>query len=101
MRQGLPQGATPVRTVFAGLNGESFGAKEWGVARLRHGPFFDRTGTMDHPADAFGDAGAALGALMLAITQHVLVHGKKAPPAIVWSSSDLADRGCAYLDLVQ
>jgi hypothetical protein len=50
--------------------------------------------------DAFGDAGAALPALMMAIAQYGIVHGKRPGPALVWAASDLADRGCAHFGCV-
>ena len=59
------------RTTFAGFNGESFDAKLWGVARLRHNDFFSPTMVIEHPADKFGDAGAATGAILVALAAEV------------------------------
>jgi 3-oxoacyl-[acyl-carrier-protein] synthase-1 len=97
----VPRTLAPVRTVFASLNGESFGAKEWGVARLRHSSLFDSAATIEHPADCFGDSGAAAGALLLAIADHYLISDQKPGPMLVWSSSDGEDRAAVYLDLLQ
>ena len=56
-----------IACVYAGLNGESFWAKEWGVAQIRcAGRLRDRL-RVQHPADCFGDAGAALGPIMLGL----------------------------------
>jgi 3-oxoacyl-[acyl-carrier-protein] synthase-1 len=74
----------PVRTTFASLNGESFGAKEWG--------------DIVHPADCAGDTGAAAGALLLALAQRMLAHETKPGPMLIWATSDGEDCACAYLD---
>jgi 3-oxoacyl-[acyl-carrier-protein] synthase-1 len=99
MRASMPASSPLVRTTFAGFNGESFGAKEWGVARLRHRSFFDPNGEVVHPADCYGDAGAATGVLLIAMTQHALARGHRSGPILVWASSDTGAVACAYLAL--
>ena len=88
---------TPVATAFAGLNGEHFDSKLWGVARLRHTGFFSPTILVEHPADCFGDAGAATGALLLALAATALAAGQRPGPALVWAASDGESRACALL----
>ena len=95
-RSGLA-GVEPVKTCFAGLNGESFGAKEWGVAHIRHHSFFDRKLAFEHPADCFGDVGAAMGPLLIALADETLRAGHRQGPALVWASSDHAPCACAYV----
>jgi 3-oxoacyl-[acyl-carrier-protein] synthase-1 len=90
----------PIQHTFAGLNGEHFGAKEWGVARLRHRARFSDAMRMEHPADCFGDTGAASGALLLALAHTALTRGDRRGTILVWSSSDREDRACALLDLL-
>ena len=68
----------PVGTTFAGFNGESFDAKLWGVARLRHNDFFSPAMLIEHPADKYGDAGAATGAILLALAATVTVEWQRA-----------------------
>jgi len=87
----------PVRTCFAGLNGEAFGAKEWGVAHIRHHDLFDRELAFEHPADCFGDVGAAMGPLLIALADETLRSGHRAGPMLIWASSDHAPCACAYL----
>ena len=77
----------PVQRTFASLNGESFGSKEWGVARIRHAPLFAPASEIEHPADCFGDAGAASGALLLALAQHYLMQRQMQGPMLVWASA--------------
>lgn len=86
-----------VRTCFAGLNGESFGSKEWGVASIRHHALFDPALTFEHPADGFGDAGAATIPLLLALAIETLQHEHRPGPMLVWASSDHEPCGCAVL----
>jgi 3-oxoacyl-[acyl-carrier-protein] synthase-1 len=90
----------PVQTTFAGFNGENFGAKEWGVARIRHAELFAPSMKLEHPADCFGDTGAAMGALLLAVAHASLLNRQRPSPALVWASSDREDRASAFLDLL-
>ena len=87
----------PVATTFAGLNGESFDAKAWGVARLRHADLFAPRIALEHPADCFGDAGAALGAILLCLAARALAAADRPGPALVWAASDGESRACALL----
>ena len=99
LRARLNEPVAPVVTVFAGLNGESFDARQWGVARLRHGDFFAPGITLEHPADSFGDAGAATGAILTALAATALARGERRGPALVWAASDHEPRACAMLEV--
>lgn len=92
----LPSG--PANLVFAGLNGEAFDAKQWGVARLRHGELFAPDPMFEHPADCFGDLGAALGAMLLVLADASLIQGHRESPALVWATSDWGACACAWLE---
>jgi 3-oxoacyl-[acyl-carrier-protein] synthase-1 len=100
LRASLPSRPAPVEHTYAGFNGESFHAKEWGVARLRHYDLFTPASGIDHPADCYGDAGAATGALLLAIAGAALSRGDRRGPALVFAASDREDRACALLDVL-
>lgn len=89
--------ATPVGSTFSALNGESLDAKLWGVAQVRHTDFFAPAMTVEHPAGCYGDAGAAAGAILLALAAMAVSRGDRAAPALVWAASDGAARGCALL----
>jgi len=97
LRGGLQQTSAPVATTFAGFNGESFDAKLWGVAQMRHGDFFSPTLFMEHPADKYGDAGAATGAILTVLAATALSRGQRPGPALVWAASDSETRACALL----
>lgn len=88
-----------VRTCFAGLNGESFGAKAWGVAHMRHHALFATELAFEHPADVYGDVGAATGPLLLALADETLRHDHRPGPALCWAASDDGPCGAAYLGL--
>jgi 3-oxoacyl-[acyl-carrier-protein] synthase-1 len=89
--------STPIATVFASFNGEHYWAKEWGVARMRWAKHFDAEHAMEHPAEVFGDLGAAHGAVMTALAAHGVHHGVFRGPALVYASSDHADRAVTLL----
>jgi len=97
LRPKLSDPSTPIATTFAGFNGESFDAKLWGVARLRHSNWFTPDMVMQHPADCFGDTGAASGAVLLALAAETLIKAHRKSPALVWSASDHESRACAVL----
>lgn len=97
LRSRLPDPQAVVGTTFAGLNGESFDAKQWGVARLRHGDFFAADAVLSHPADCFADTGAATGALLLAVGARAIAAGDRRGPALIWAASDGETRACALL----
>lgn len=97
LRHRLPEAPAPVATTFAGFNGEHFDAKLWGVARLRHHDFFAPDMRMEHPADKFGDTGAAAGAILVSLAAHALASGTRPGPALVWAASDREPRACALV----
>jgi 3-oxoacyl-[acyl-carrier-protein] synthase-1 len=99
LRQRMAPLAAPVATTFAGFNGESFDAKMWGVGYLRHRDLFAPAMAIEHPADKFGDAGAALGAILVALAAESLRTGTRPGPALVWAASDREPRACAVLAL--
>ena len=82
-----------VQTVFATLNGENFYAKEWGVTTTRnHALFADELRT-EHPADSYGDPGAAAGPLMVGLAAVGLKQGYTEGPCLVYCSSETEGRG--------
>lgn len=87
----------PFATVWAGMTGESFDAKQWGVAALRHRDVFDARTRIEHPADRIGDAGAGLGALLFVAAQARLARTHRPGPALLWAASDHGACGCAVM----
>ena len=78
----------PVGAVYAGYNGESYPAKSWGVAYLRHSRRFKEGFPFEHPADCTGDTGAAMAPLMVILSVIGMRAGYRAVPCLVWCLSD-------------
>lgn len=87
-----------VTQVFTGMNGEHFFGKEWGVATMRHRDLIDADAEVLHPAEFFGDVGAATGALLVGLAAHR--ERRDLGPRLVWSSSDRAAVGACILELI-
>jgi 3-oxoacyl-[acyl-carrier-protein] synthase-1 len=87
----------PVKSVFAGFNGESFWAKEWGTAYLRCSARFEDGFELLHPVDCFGDPGAALGPILTGLAAIGIKQGHVSEPCLTWCSSDREQRGAALL----
>lgn len=95
--EAVPSTSEPVRTVYAGFNGESFWSKEWGVTYLRSKDKFDEPLRMEHPVDCFGDPGAALGPLMMGLATVGMQKGYLKGPSLVWCSSDREQRAATLV----
>ena len=83
----------PIREVYSSMNGESHWAKEWGVAVIRNGSALSEDHGMHHPADCFGDTGAACVPLMVGMAALEIRDGFGRSPALVYGSSDREERG--------
>jgi 3-oxoacyl-[acyl-carrier-protein] synthase-1 len=90
-------GAAKVGCIYAGLNGESYWGKEWGVAQIRCADQLAQAIRVEHPADCFGDPGAALGPVMLGLAALDLARGRVDGPCLVWTGSDRGERAAALL----
>ncbi len=88
-------GSTNVGTVLSGMNGEYLGAKEWGVAVRRNHRALAQDAITVCPAEHHGDAGAATGALLLALGAVGLARGVYSRNVLAWAASDHAPRGAA------
>jgi 3-oxoacyl-[acyl-carrier-protein] synthase-1 len=78
----------PCRNVLASLNGETLGAKQWGIAYVRNRRHFVDEPLLVHPAEFFGDAGAAMGGILVAMAAEWLSLGKHSEPFLVWCAAD-------------
>jgi 3-oxoacyl-[acyl-carrier-protein] synthase-1 len=76
-----------------------FEAKLWGVARVRHTEFFSPDMPIEHPADKFGDAGAAMGTILTVMASKALSSGTRQGPALIWAASDREPRACAVVSV--
>jgi 3-oxoacyl-[acyl-carrier-protein] synthase I len=78
----------PFQDVYSSMNGENHWAKEWGVAFMRNSKVFLPEHGIHHPADCFGDTGAAVGPLMVGLAAIGVRNGYQRSPALVYASSD-------------
>lgn len=91
-------GDPPIEEVYSSMNGENFWAKEWAVGFVRHGGAFAPEHGFHHPAESYGDAGAACGPLMIGLAALGMIGGYRRAPALVYGSSDTGDRAGLVLD---
>jgi 3-oxoacyl-[acyl-carrier-protein] synthase I len=87
-----------VATVFSSMNGENHFAKEWGVAYLRNQMFIEEEYSFEHPADCFGDTGAACGPLMMGIATDGILSSNMIKPVLVYTSSDSGERAACIIE---
>ncbi len=84
--------AQPFSEVYSSMNGESHWAKEWGVGFMRNRSAFTPEHGMHHPADCFGDTGAACGPLLTGLAAIGINNRYRRSPALVYCSSDRGSR---------
>ena len=85
---------------YADQNGEMWRAEEWAVSYLRTARHHTDPLTLFHPADCWGDLGAASGPMLAALACRDLAEGQldDKRTALVCCSSDIAPyRGAAFL----
>ncbi|MBN1602711.1 MAG: hypothetical protein JW915_13970 [Chitinispirillaceae bacterium] len=89
----VPLEQEKVQTVFASFNGENFFAKEWGVAFLRNHDSFEEKLRVEHPADCYGDPGAAAGPLLASLAAIGMQKKYVKEPCLIFCSSEKEKRG--------
>jgi 3-oxoacyl-[acyl-carrier-protein] synthase I len=82
----------PLAATWSGMNGESHWGKEWGIAAGRVSGQFAGGARIFHPADCYGDLGAAAGPALVALASHGIANGYRPAPALVYCSNDGAAR---------
>lgn len=83
------------------LNGESFRASEWMYAYLRTAKQHRSPLKIWHPADCWGDVGAASGPLLINVAVHALNknYGRGTRP-LIWCASDEGQRAAILLESI-
>lgn len=90
----------PVKTIFASLNGENFGAKELGVAATRNSDRLNSEYSIEHPADCFGDIGAAFTPVVIGMSAIGLIKEYTQGPVLAYASSEAQHRGSTCIQQV-
>ena len=89
--------AEAIGCVYASFNGERYWAREFGTARIRNSRHFADDLQMEHPAECFGDLGAAFGPTLAALAAHGVANGYRRAPCLAYASSDHGDRAAILL----
>ena len=94
------QPAHSIHTIYSSMNGENYWAKEYGVAYLRSKEKFIEDVKIEHPADCFGDLGAATATALITVAAEKLRKTKHAQKTLVSCSSDKATRGALVIEKI-
>lgn len=86
-----------IATVFSSMNGENYFVKEFGVAAMRNSQAFEQDYAHEHPADCYGDLGAASAVMLIAMAQAKILDSKSSAQSLVYCSADLASRAAVCL----
>jgi 3-oxoacyl-[acyl-carrier-protein] synthase I len=95
------QPAKSIHAIYSSMNGENHWAKEYGVAYLRNKEKFSEKCKTEHPADCYGDLGAATGTALIIAAVENLQKDKQAEKYLVYSSSDRELRGALVIEKIQ
>jgi 3-oxoacyl-[acyl-carrier-protein] synthase-1 len=90
--------SAPIGSMYASLNGEHYWARELGTARIRNARHFAEDLQMEHPAECFGDLGAAFGPALVALAAHALAGDYRRSPCLAYASSDRGERAALLLE---
>lgn len=93
----LADDAVPVAGLWSTMTGERCWAGEFGVTQVRCRARVPPTAVVHHPADAWGDLGAASGVALIALAIAAHHRGWAQLPALVLASSDFGGRGAALV----
>lgn len=83
---------TQVSTIYSSMNGENFGSKEFSVATIRNNSRLSQEYQHHHPADCYGDIGAACIPAMITLA---LKNNENS--CLIYGASDGAARGAVKL----
>jgi 3-oxoacyl-[acyl-carrier-protein] synthase-1 len=93
----IPSAADEINHIITTLNGEGIHAKELGVAMTRNQAKMAPDVAVHHPADCFGDIGAAFTTVLLGTTAFNLEQGAVSGNCLIYGSSDTEYRGAVVL----
>lgn len=88
----------PAADAWLSLNGESWTAREWAVAALRNQAVLGESLAVHHPVEAFGEPGAALGVMLLALAASEAARRPGRGPAVVCTMSEEGLRGALRVE---
>lgn len=86
-----------ISRIYSSMNGENFWAKEMGVALTRSSSHFHDAFKHEHPADGYGDLGAASAAFLIVLSCYENARVSRPTPHLIYASSDHAYRAAVCL----
>jgi 3-oxoacyl-[acyl-carrier-protein] synthase I len=89
---------TKIQSIYCSMNGENYWTKEYGVAYLRNRSAFEDSIQLEHPAEYYGDIGAATVPVLIAQASDHLLKTSNARAHLVYSASDTERRGAIVLE---
>nr|MBA3707732.1 hypothetical protein [Planctomycetota bacterium] len=93
----MSDGARPtIGHVYSSMNGERRWAIEWATAATRHRDIFTVDPRLDHPAQAYGDLGAASGPALVALA----ALDRRRGTSLVYASGDDGLHAAALLTII-
>lgn len=90
-----------IQKIYSSMNGENYWAKEYGVAFLRNKQKFIDNCSIEHPADCYGDLGAATSTILITLAAEHLHKHKKAKKYLVYGSSDFGTRAAVVVEKIR
>lgn len=96
----IQQSGQSIHSIYSSMNGESHWAKEYGVAYLRNKAAFADPVRFEHPADCYGDLGAATATTLISLAAEHLHKNKNVFKHLVYSSSDAAMRAALVVEKI-
>lgn len=91
--------AAAIDAVWSSMTYDNFGTKEFGVAITRNSAHFSPAASQNHPADRWGDAGASVGPLLIALIVELARRRNLGQHHLLCCSSDTAYRSAVRLDI--
>lgn len=92
------QSSKSVQAIYSSMNGENYWAKEYGVAFLRNKEKLAEKIKIEHPADCYGDLGAATGTALIITAANDLQKNSRMGCSLVYTSSDQKTRGALLVE---
>ncbi len=90
-----------IESIFSSMNGERYWSKEYGVAMIRNQQHFHDDVAIHHPADCYGDLGAASGPILAGLAVMDLVRKSGSTSSLVYCSSDNSARSAICMQKIQ
>ncbi|VAW66606.1 hypothetical protein MNBD_GAMMA09-3908 [hydrothermal vent metagenome] len=88
-----------IKRIYSTMNGERFWIKELSVALIRNQKYINEQYQLEHPADCYGDLGAASGAVLIGMAAQHLFEQKNKMSHLVCCSSDSSYRSAVVLNM--